>query len=353
MRRKPMSRDVYVKLSQYLDLAPIGAPLTEDLISILEILFTPDEAELAAKLPFFNTDFSTLVKGTGMDEERLREMLVRMAKKGTVFMNEKGSFRLLPTMVGFSETPFWAGKRTETTETLAHLWRRYIDDAFGKEIGDRDLPMVRVVPVDESIVSGATVTPNEKIDDLMDRSNYFAVAFCPCRQMARFTGDSHCEHSMENCFHFGSMAKYMVSVGMAREITRDEAKSMLRAAHEEGLVHMANNFAPGVSTICSCCGDCCVMLRTRKKIGYKNAFADSNYFMQVDEDACTGCGTCAQRCPVEAITVDDVATTDTEKCIGCGVCYPSCPAEAVSLVERPVRREIMDAKEFMAMLMKR
>ncbi len=54
-----MSRDVYVKLSQYLDMAPIGAPLTDDLIAILEILYTPEEAELAAKLPFFNADFAT------------------------------------------------------------------------------------------------------------------------------------------------------------------------------------------------------------------------------------------------------------------------------------------------------
>jgi Na+-translocating ferredoxin:NAD+ oxidoreductase subunit B len=347
-----MSRDAYVKLSQYLDMAPIGAPLTDDLIAILEILFTPEEAELAVKLPFFNADFPTLVQSTGVPEEKLRDMLVLMAKKGTVFMSDKGKFRLLPTMVGFSETPFWPGKRTETTEKLAHLWKRYIDEAFGKEIGDRELPMLRVVPVEESIASGATVTPNEKIDALMDGTNYFAVAFCPCRQMAEYTGHEHCDHSRENCFHFGSMAKYMVSVEMAREITRDEAKKMLRAAHEEGLVHIANNFAPGVSTICSCCGDCCVMLRTRKKIGYKNVFADSNYLMHVDADTCTGCGICADRCPVEAITVDDVATVDTGKCIGCGVCYPTCPSESVSLVERPVRKELLDAKEFFAMLMK-
>jgi Fe-S-cluster-containing hydrogenase component 2 len=347
-----MSRDVYVKLSQYLDMAPIGAPLTDDLIAILEILYTPEEAELAAKLPFFNADFPTLVQSTGMDEEKLKEMLVRMAKKGTVFMNEKGKFRLLPTMVGFSETPFWPGKRTETTETLARHWNRYLDGAFGKEIGDRTLPMVRVVPVDESIVSGATVTPNEKIDDLMDGLNYFAVAFCPCRQMAEYSGQEHCDHSRENCFHFGSMAKYMVTMGMAREITRDEAKSMLRAAHEEGLVHMADNYGPGVSTICSCCGDCCVFMRTRKNIGLKNAFADSNYLMEVDADLCTGCGTCEERCPVGAITVDDVSVVDTEKCIGCGVCYPTCPSGAISLVERPVRNEILGVQEFVDILMK-
>jgi Na+-translocating ferredoxin:NAD+ oxidoreductase subunit B len=348
-----MSRDVYVKLSQYLDMAPIGAPLTDDLIAILEILYTPEEAELAAKLPFFNADFSTLVQTTGVPEEKLKEMLVRMAKKGTVFMNERGKFRLLPTMVGFSETPFWPGKRTEKTEKLARHWVGYLDEAFSKEIGDRLTPSVRVVPVGESIESGATVTPNEKIDELLDGLDYFAVAHCPCRQMATYAGEAHCDHSTENCFHFGSMAKYMVTMGMARELTRDEAKKMITDAHEEGLVHMADNYGPNISTMCSCCGDCCVFMRTRKKIGLKNAFADSNYLMQVDADLCTGCGTCEDRCPVGAITVDDVSVVDTEKCIGCGVCYPTCPSGAISLVDRPGRKEILGVQEFVKAFMQK
>jgi electron transport complex protein RnfB len=348
-----MSREVYKKLAAYLDQAPVGAPLTDDLLEILEILFTPEEAELAAKIPFFSTDFAQLVQITGMGEEKLKEMLINMAKKGTVFMSDKGKFRLFPSMVGFSETPFFAGKRTETTERLAAHWKKYIDEAFGKEIGNRNTPMVRVIPVGESVDSGATVTPNEKINEMLDGLNYFAVAFCPCRQMAEYTGTEHCDHSLENCFHFGSMGKYMVSVGMAREITRDEAKKMLAAAHEEGLVHMANNFGPGLSAICSCCGDCCAVIKSRKKIGYKNAFADSNYIMHVDEDACTSCGACEERCPVDAILVDEVAMVDKEKCIGCGVCYPACPSEAISLVDRPVRKEIMNAPEFIQEFMKK
>ena len=347
-----MSRDVYVKLSQYLDMAPIGAPLTDDLIAILEILYTPEEAELAVKIPFFNTDFPTLVQTTGMPEDRLKEMLVSMAKKGTVFMSDKGKFRLLPSMVGFAEAPFWPGKRTEKTEKLARHWLGYFREAFGNEVGDRQTPPMRVVPVGEAMASEATVTPNEEIGALIDQLDYFSVSHCPCRQMARFAGEPHCDHSTENCFNFGSMAKYMVSVGTAREITKDEAKQMINAAHEEGLIHLASNYGGKIAHLCSCCGDCCILTRTRKEIGLKNSFADSNYLMHVDMDACTGCANCEERCPVGAITVDDVAVVDAEKCIGCGVCHPSCPSEAISLVDRPVRKEIMGANEFIAAFMK-
>jgi electron transport complex protein RnfB len=47
------------------------------------------------------------------------------------------------------------------------------------------------------------------------------------------------------------------------------------------------------------------------------------------------CGTCEERCPVDAISMEDSALVDTDKCIGCGVCYPSCSTESITLVPRP------------------
>ena len=347
-----MSDDVYVKLAKYLDTAPVGAPMTDNLLEILKILYTPEEAELAVKVPFLNTDLPTLVELTGMEEDKLGGMLVKMAKKGTVFLSEKGKFRLLPTMVGFSETPFWPGERNEETEKLAPLWIDYFNEAFGEEIAGRKTPLVRVVPVDESLEPGAVVTPHEKVNDLMDQLDYFAVAHCPCRLFARYSDADHCDHDTENCFHFGSMGKYMVTQGMAREITRDETKRLLKEAHEQGLVHTADNYSGRISTMCSCCGDCCVWMRAKKELNLNNSLARSNYVMHSDPDLCTACGTCEERCPVDAISVDDVAKVDGGKCIGCGVCYSTCPSDAIRLVERNEREEIIDIQEYIQRLMK-
>ena len=45
---------------------------------------------------------------------------------------------------------------------------------------------------------------------------------------------------------------------------------------------------------------------------------------------CKACNACAQRCPVDAITVDKKAKIDKDKCIGCASCMAICPYGAIS-----------------------
>jgi len=53
--------------------------------------------------------------------------------------------------------------------------------------------------------------------------------------------------------------------------------------------------------------------------------------VKINKEKCTGCEACADVCPVDAITVDDVATVDEEECIDCGTCVEECPVEAIEL----------------------
>ena len=54
---------------------------------------------------------------------------------------------------------------------------------------------------------------------------------------------------------------------------------------------------------------------------------------EVDENACTGCGKCIERCPEGAISFDEKgqAQVDQDKCTGCGKCTKACPFEAVTI----------------------
>ena len=55
---------------------------------------------------------------------------------------------------------------------------------------------------------------------------------------------------------------------------------------------------------------------------------------KVDEGTCTGCGSCVEVCPVEAITAEDTAKIDPAQCNECGACVEECPSDAISLIGR-------------------
>jgi NADH:ubiquinone oxidoreductase subunit F (NADH-binding) len=53
----------------------------------------------------------------------------------------------------------------------------------------------------------------------------------------------------------------------------------------------------------------------------------------IDKEKCTGCGACAKKCPVEAISGErkKVHAIDQAKCVKCGVCRETCKFDAVTV----------------------
>lgn len=343
---------LYEELAKHLDQGVLGSPKSPALMEIIKILFPLKEAEIALKLPMQNKTLSELKELFPEKADSLEEILNRMAKRGTVFTSQRPGqerkYRLLPSVVGWAETPFWAGKETDDTRKLAPLWLKYREEAFGKELARGGMPVMRVLPISRTLRDSSEVLPFDALRPKVEEQSFCAVAHCPCRQMKRAVGEG-CDHTVENCLHFGSMGRYMVEQGMAREITTEETLKILKEANAEGLVHAVDNIKGHMGTICNCCGCCCVFLDTKKKTGL-HTISTSSYVARVDGDLCAACGTCEERCPMEAITVgdEDVAVVNEGLCIGCGVCTATCTTEAVDLTQRREIEPPPEISEFLA-----
>ncbi len=95
---------------------------------------------------------------------------------------------------------------------------------------------------------------------------------------------------------------------------------------------------------CGKCVDACPFEAISLKEEYFEAREDKIFYIReslegprtgeviVDSDACQVCGVCVNKCPVDAMAVDDDRViVDAEKCILCGACESRCPLNAVKL----------------------
>jgi ferredoxin len=158
---------------------------------------------------------------------------------------------------------------------------------------------------------------------------------------------------------FGSMAEYYLTYDMGRRVSTEEALDIVKRAQDEGLVTQPAT-SQNPSGMCNCCGDCCGVLGAIKEFPKPSEMVISNHRAVVDPKTCAGCGACADRCQMEAITVSQengVAAVDMDRCIGCGLCVTTCPTGAVTLVPRPEGQlrvpPATTSEQFMSMAKKR
>ncbi|WP_207263947.1 4Fe-4S binding protein [Desulfovibrio sp. Huiquan2017] len=127
----------------------------------------------------------------------------------------------------------------------------------------------------------------------------------------------------------------------SRSITADEALAVVRAEQARG--HVTHAFFKDVAggklfAICNCCACCCGAMKAHA-MGIP-MLCSSGYLAQVDQELCTKCGTCAQKCQFKAIGFDkNGAVIREDRCMGCGVCTLSCPKDALSLRLAPEKGE--------------
>ncbi|MFZ0451235.1 MAG: 4Fe-4S binding protein [Desulfatiglandaceae bacterium] len=339
--------DIYRSLAKHLESLIMGYPFHDALIDLLKEMFSPAEAQVALAIPaelkpLEVVPASTIVSRTSLPESAVMKALSSLSERNMIYsaMTEDGSIGYAHLQVGYGmpQTFFWGGKQDERAKKMAKLVLKYFTVPTTREVyGGVPTKSFKYSPADLTVdIPMQGVLPHEQIGPIVDASTKIAVAHCPCRISARVLGRTDCQHSLEVCIKYDELAEFVITKGLAREISKDEALQILKNAEKEGLVHMVDNARGEIKHTCNCCGHYCwnVGIIRRRKIP-RDVLMAVYFTRETETEECIGCGNCADICPVNAVEiVDDKARVDQDWCIGCGVCAVNCPSEAISITRR-------------------
>ena len=329
-----------------------GAPDSPTLMKILQILFSPEDARLAGRLPHNLTELEKLSESLRVPMDELDGRLTDMAHRGLVLDIERNGcryFTLAPVVVGFFEFTFMRVRPDTPMKELARLFEQYFyeDERFAKTIFQGKTSMFRSLVREEALPQNglAEVLDWERASGIVTSASAISVGLCQCRHTASHLG-RECESPQETCLTFNHGAEYLSRNGMARAVTKDEAMRILAACKEAALAQTADNVQRKVTFICNCCGCCCHVMRALRTFDLHPGITTSNWICDVDLSKCKGCGLCAKACPVGAIRIEEKTDGGGRKkwavrsenfCLGCGVCSTVCKTGASTMRPRPQR----------------
>ena len=117
-------------------------------------------------------------------------------------------------------------------------------------------------------MEGAYLLTPDEAEEIVDSAEGVAVGPCTCRAVFR-----NCDNPIDSEILLGP-TRHIFMEHMphdSHEITKQEARDILRDCHRRGLIHTIIKCREDYYAICNCCSCCCVPLRLNKKYGIGNA----------------------------------------------------------------------------------
>ncbi len=117
-------------------------------------------------------------------------------------------------------------------------------------------------------MEGAYLLTPAEAEEVIDLAEGVAVGPCTCRTVFR-----NCDHPVEAEIMLGPTRHVFLEQMPhdSHEITREQAKEILRDCHRRGLIQTIIKCRREYYAICNCCSCCCVPLRLSKLYGIGNA----------------------------------------------------------------------------------
>ncbi len=347
-----MSDSVYLKQREYLHNMPGGFPSTQSgvEIKILKKLYTPEQAQLFLDLKEDPEPVSAIAARNGMNASELSEKLEEMAQKGLIFRVRDGENKLYQAYQFFVGIVEFQINRMD--KELMGLLEEYLP-YLGMLNFQLKTKGMRIIPIESSVNTLPSVATYNQARELAREHDTIAVSPCICRQMSELKG-KHCERTLETCLAFGDHAQFYIDNGVGQQISNEELMKLLDVAEKEALVvSLTNTEKPSI--VCLCCSCCCGILKGMKMLPQPSLIVNTFYTAQIDQENCSFCEVCIERCQIGAIKDKDGEAMEVlpDRCVGCGLCIPTCPEEAISLSPKEnVKPPLRDLPEFMMTMKK-
>ena len=351
-------------------------PVNKQLIDIFDLAITEQEADFLLRLGTGHMTRPQAAARTGLESERFDALFDGLLRKGMLSSHQAPDgdeeFFVSAFLVGWFERQLCRGKDTayerEFARRMERLFESYRKLNFFPLRNLQNMLLKRVLKKPFQSVLLATPTPGSKkrisvnraieappsevaptrtVLNLVERCGDapMAAIHCFCRYWRKSVGDP-CRFRMpdEGCIIVGNEARHCIKYGIGREVTADEALSIIATAQKAGAIHTMFHERDEVGRpaigICNCCWDCCGIWG-----GYNRGVGPLNlkcfYEARVSAPgACKGCGMCEKHCPTAAIVArpgkSDPRHTaiDRTRCIGCGQCAYQCNHGTITLDHR-------------------
>jgi ferredoxin len=344
----------YLDLVERINRFPQGAPPSDLLYRILEMLFSEREAELVSLLPIKSFSAEKAAQVWKMPVDSARVVLDELASRAILIdiESENGTtYALPPPMAGFFEFSMMRIRDDLDQRVLAELFYQYlnVEEDFIKNLftaGETQLGRTFVSETSLGVDGTLEVLDYERASHIVENADHIGVGVCYCRHKMDHM-EKACSAPMNICMTFNNSAASLTRHGHARSVDAAECLDLLAEAREHGLVQFGENVQQRVDFICNCCGCCCEAMIAARRFGHLHPVHTTNFLPATDTGLCTGCGKCVTACPVEAMTLISAndpgkpkrkaARLDEDVCLGCGVCVPACPEGGIRLIPRDQR----------------
>ena len=331
----------------------------DEFLSALRGQITAEEAEVWSVYPDYTLDIvsRTPEEVRDMVREELRPhvkpLSESLARKKFLIPSEGGDGKITYTrtyLFWLASTHIYHPDNSPLSEAILHWWTDLVDRGDSAYLRE-PYPTCRVmphegtitgehkygrIPMNLEIPDTREVIPDiDSMETILRSCRRFAVMRCLCRTAKERTHSRSCDYPIEDvCILLDPLADVLIESGEAKEITREEAMKIICHCRDLGLVQMISNAVHPLS-VCNCCECCCLCMRSMRR--YEDTMAEVSRYTAdaARRNACIGCGTCVQICPMGAVSLEEGRVQICGgKCIGCGLCSSRCPEGVLKMVPR-------------------